>query len=333
MTPPPVLGLAGAAVALSLLSPVVPQGATGPAVTGYALPSLRPAVVRREAGALTTLTVVAAGLRPSGAGAQPIDPRSDRLAEVARARGVRAELLLSNWSNELGDFDARALHLLLSEPDHIAAVAADVAAQAAAGRWDGVNIDLERVRERDAAGLVALAAALREALPEGASLSIDVSGRTTVRGYAQAGYDLAGLSAVVDVVQLMTYDQHGPGWSGPGPVGGLGWTRDCLAAAQRAGVPGDRLDLGVAGYGYLWRRGGEGRTVTPAGARRRVARADVRPRWHPRVGEWSARLPDGTRLRWSDARSFAARRDLATELGLHGLAVWRLGSADRLPQP
>ena len=47
-------------------------------------------------------------------------------------------------------------------------------------------------------------------------------------------------------------------------------------------------------------------------------------------GEWTARLSDGTRMWWSDGRSYALRLEMATSAGLHGLALWRLGSADPL---
>lgn len=46
--------------------------------------------------------------------------------------------------------------------------------------------------------------------------------------------------------------------------------------------------------------------------------------------EWTATLPGGDVVWWSDSASYDRRRALATELGLHGLALWRLGSADRL---
>ena len=48
-------------------------------------------------------------------------------------------------------------------------------------------------------------------------------------------------------------------------------------------------------------------------------------------GEWTARLSDGTRMWWSDGRSYALRLEMATAAGLHGVALWRLGSADPLP--
>ena len=52
--------------------------------------------------------------------------------------------------------------------------------------------------------------------------------------------------------------------------------------------------------------------------------------WRPGPGEWTACLSDGTRLWWSDGRSYRKRVALAREYGVRGLAVWRLGSADTL---
>ena len=304
----------------------------GPAVTAYALPSVREKLVEREASALSTLTVVGTTLTARGRSARLVEPDIAHLATVAHDQGLTAELLLSNYSNRLGDFDRRALHLMLSHPARRAQVASQVADQAVEGGWDGVNVDLERVARSDGSNLVAFLSTLRADLPAPATISIDVSGTTSVAGYRHRGYRLSGIAAVVDVVQLMTYDQHGPGWSGPGPVGALTWTKDCLAAAVEAGVPAGQLDLGVAGYGYLWHRDGSGRTVTPRSARRLVHRDGATAHWQKGPGEWTARLSDGDVLWWSDARSFGVRHDAAVDLGLHGLAVWRLGSADSLTQ-
>lgn len=329
-----------AALALALLAPLVPfapatahpssdRRAEGLAVTGYALPSTPPEVVGRNAGALTTVTVAAVSLRPDGASLTRPDARVAALVESTHAVGLRAELLVGNYSDRLGDFDPGAASALLGDPAKVDAVADRLAALVAEGGWDGINVDLERVRRRDSHGLVAFVAALREQLPAGASVTIDVSARTSHAGYLAGGYRLDELAGVVDAVQLMAYDQHGPGWSGPGPVGGLPWVRDTVAAALEQ-VPAARLDLGVAGYGYLWRSDGSGRTLTVRGARRLVERAGATPRWRRGAGEWSARLPGGRRVWWSDARSRGVRAELASGLGLRGLAIWRLGSAGPL---
>ena len=321
---------------------IVPAHATSdpevaaPAVTGYALESTPPRVIARNADGLTTVTVVASLLHPSGRRVSTPGARPRRLLEAAHRHGLRAELLLSGWNDRLGDFDARAAHRLLSSPPRIRRVAGQLARAVRTQGWDGVNLDLERLRRADAPGLVHLATELQRRMPVERTVSVDVSARTSLRAYRQAGYRLRELGGAVDVVQLMAYDQHGPSWSGPGPIGALGWQRAALRIALRV-VPAERLDLGVAGYGYTWPRTGTGtrtgRSLTVAGARRLVRRDGAVARWRPGVGEWTARLSDGTRVWWSDRRSYAARVRLATEHDLHGLAVWRLGSADRLTPP
>lgn len=330
--PLPVLVLVAA-----LASPAGPWGAPAAAapqpdgleVTGYALPSLPGHTVAANAGGLTQVTTVGTSLTPDGRRALRPSRDTYRVARAARARGLRTELLVSNYSDRLEAFDTRAAARLLRSPANVRRVATQVAAYATRGPWDGVNLDLEALGPAYAAGLVDLARELQARMPEAHTVSIDVSARGSVASYRRAGYRLGALARTVDVVQLMAYDQHGPTWSGPGPIGALDWQRRSLTALL-AKVPAAQVDLGVAGYGYTWPRGRDGRSVTVARARS-LARADgVRPRWDARAGEWRARLDDGTVVWWSDGRSLALRRATALELGLHGLALWRLGSADRL---
>ncbi|UFN42584.1 glycosyl hydrolase family 18 protein [Nocardioides okcheonensis] len=333
-----------AALALALLAPLAAgapatagppdhgrREADGLVVTGYALPSTPTEVVGRDAAALTTVTVAAVSLRPDGASLTRPDARVAALVEAAHAVGLRAELLVGNYSDRLGDFDPGAASALFGDPAKVDAVADRLARLVAAGRWDGVNVDLERVRRRDGHGLVAFVTALRERIPASASVTIDVSARTSRSAYRAGGYRLAELAAVVDAVQLMAYDQHGPGWSGPGPIGGLPWVRDAVAAALEE-VPAERLDLGVAGYGYLWRSDGTGRTLTVRAARRLVERAGAAPAGAPAPGSGPRGCPAGAGC--GGRRPLrGVRADLARDLGLRGLAVWRLGSAGPLAPP
>jgi spore germination protein YaaH len=92
-------------------------------------------------------------------------------------------------------------------------------------------------------------------------------------------------------------------------------------------IPARQVDLGVAGYGYVWRRSGASQ-LSDAQARRLVHRSEAHARWVASVGEWTARLPGGAVAWWSDRRSLARRTALAASLGLHGLAVWSLGVSD-----
>ncbi len=328
MLPRPV-GRAGAAlvvVILSLTGSPPALAADDPVVTGWVLGSSGGRVIETNA-ALDQVDVVGASLRPDGRSITSPGADERRLLALAHERGLRAELLLGNYSNRLGDFDPRAAHRLLSSATHIGRVARRVAGVVEAQGWDGVNVDLELVRRSDAAGLVLLLGRLQAELAPEETVSVDVSAATSLNRYRARGYDLAGLGEAADVVVLMTYDFSGPAWSPPGPIGPLDWQRRAAEAAL-AVIPAAKLDLGIAGYGYTWPRGRTGRSVTVRAARRLVEQDGARAVWRAEEGEWTARLSDGTVLWWSDARSYRLRLRLAGDLALHGVAVWRLGSAD-----
>jgi spore germination protein len=255
----------------------------------------------------------------------PPDPDAVRVLRAAHRHGDTAELLVSNYSNAIGDFDPALAHRMLGSVERRQDVVDALADVVRRDGWDGVQVDLESLDGSDRAGLASFVRSLRAALPEPARISMAVMAEGSGAAYREHGYPLARLDAV-DRFVLMAYDQHGPGWSGPGPVGALPWAiRTCQALVRIVGAA--RTDLGIAGYGYLWTSPTGGHQVTDVRARQL---ADGHGHWHARPGEWSARLPGGGILWWSDSRSFQRRTSMASDLGLHGVAVWQLGSSDRL---
>lgn len=324
-----LLGLAGPAAASAAPAPAEEAGASPLAVTGYVIQWARPGVVRRDADALTTVTVAGVEIARDGASVGTSTRAARRLLHTAHGSGLRAELILSNYSERVGGFDTRAADRLLRSAGNRDRVVDSLVDQVVGQGWDGVNVDLEALRARDAHGLVALLRALDDRLPADREVSIDVSARTSEQSYRDAGYRLSAIGEAVDVFQLMAYDLHGPTWSRPGPIGPLDWQRRA-AEVVLGSVPAGKLDLGVAGYGYRWTGRLTGRSLTVSQARAAVERAGVEARYDGEAGEWTATLPGGDVLWWSDARSYELRRELATALGLHGVALWRLGSADRL---
>jgi spore germination protein len=322
---PLVVGLGPSTSAIPDREPVAHRAAAL-ASTGYVVGGSPTRLVDRDAHGLATLGVDGVTLARTGRSTSPVDAGQLRLLEAAHANGLRAELLLSNYSNRLGDFDPKAAAKLLRTPEHVQAVAGQLAAAVAADGWDGIQVDLESLRAKDAEGLLMLVQELQSRMAPEKSVSIAVMASTDPQDYVDRGYRLTELGQAVDTLALMTYDQHGP-WSGPGPIGARRWQQKAVAVVTKA-VPAAKVDLGVAGYGYTWP---EGRTVTVKQARKLVRRDGTQARWRRGPGEWTARLSDGTRLWWSDGRSYGIRLELATSLGLHGVALWRLGSADPLP--
>lgn len=321
----------GLGLAFATLSPTPSQAQrpAGLAVVGWVLDGAGTGLVDRNADGLSTLSVVGVTINATGDRVSAPTDGALRLLAAGHDDGLASELLVSNYSNRLGDFDPAAAHALVHHPDHAAAVADRLAGFVADQGWDGVDVDLERVRRTDADGLADFVAALRERLPEDRTVSIDISASSSVGGYRDRGYDLARLAGAADTIAVMTYDLHGPTWSRPGPIGPLDWQRRSVTALTSV-VPAGQVRLGVAGYGYSWPRGGTGRSLTLSQVRRLVARHGAEPHWRAASGEWTARLPNGTVLWWSDGRSYRKRIALARELGVGGLAVWRLGSADTL---
>jgi spore germination protein len=273
----------------------------------------------------TTIGIDGVTVADDGAGLDDLPAGVEALARTATDGGAAPELLVSNYSESIGDFSPEVGTALLSEAGNRSRVASRLAELAAEQHVRGVQIDLESLRSRDRAGLVAFAAALRTAvhdrLGEDAEVSMAVMASTSAGGYRDTGYDLGALADHVDRFVLMTYDQHGP-WSDPGTIGSLPWAKRVVASAERSGLPKDRIDLGIAGYGYVWGGSGDAQ-VSPAEARRAAGGA---ARWSTRTGEWSATLDDGRELHWSDARSYHARVALAEDLGLHGVALWSLNT-------
>lgn len=124
---------------------------------------------------------------------------------------------------------------------------------------DGINVDVELLdaADRPAYGefLGALRSALRAALPDA---RLTVATEAGQRGVGNAG---TAAKAGVDRVFLMGYDYH---WSGSQPgasspidrLDGLYTLRWSIDAYVEAGVPRDRILLGLPLYGMQWRTEG-----------------------------------------------------------------------------
>jgi spore germination protein len=301
-------------------------------VTGYAAVGTAPGRVAASARALVTLGVDGVNISADGAEVPMPDSGDLALLRQARKAGIRAEFLVGNYSDRLGDFDPAAARALLGSPANIRHVAAVLARAVASQGWSGIAVDFEALSAGDRAGLVAFVATLKKYLPRGRTVSVDVAASTSRRQYAAGGYDLSQLGEHADRIVLMAYDEDGPTWSGAGPVGGLPWQEAVLEPVLRV-IPPGRIDLGVAGYGYTWPRRGTGVQVSDSQARQMVRAGRSRARWDAAQGEWTATLRDGTVMWWSDARSWALRVSLARSRRLHGLALWSLGLSDPLIAP
>jgi spore germination protein YaaH len=157
----------------------------------------------------------------------------------------------------------------------------------------------------------------------------------------RGAYDLAAIGKAVDLVCLMTYDQH-THLTTPGPVAGWQWTVDNLEYALKA-VPAAKLSLGIPVYGYHWYTqapeldGNEVKTQVEADSisapdaflladrYKRTVQWDEEERTayvhytRDQMREW---------IYFTDARTFAERYELVKKYNLEGFCSWVLGEED-----
>jgi spore germination protein len=311
--------LSSAALALGAHAATLP-------ILGFQSDGSPSSLISQDASGLGSVGVD--GLNLTGKpGAVSAPAASDRAQlAAAHAAGLPAVMLVGNYSEKINDFSEPLAYTTLRSPTAIATLATTLSGDVKSEGWDGISVDLESLHARDAAGLVTLLADLRSDLGPSASLTVCVSNLTSARSYPVNGYDLAGIARSASQIVLMAYDQHGPWEKTPGPVGATKWATRGLKAMLTQ-VPADQIDLGVAGYGYVWGPGGR-RQLSDADARALVAKQGGHARWVASVGEWTAKLGNGDVVWWSDARTLALREGLAARFGLHGLAVWSLGLSD-----
>jgi len=116
--------------------------------------------------------------------------------------------------------------------------------------YAGLNIDFQQLQPADRQALTAFMTQLYHALPPHVALSMSVVPLTNLNG-ASSAYDYQALSPMVSAMVLMAYDRHGDG-TPPGPVSPYPWVVQSVNRALNAGIPRQKLYLGIANYGYLW---------------------------------------------------------------------------------
>lgn len=299
----------------------------GLAVEGYGTASAATLkALARDTAAIDTVGISGVSLTAEGGGVAASSEEALAILKKAHADGKKAELLMNNIDQAKGDFSAEIATKMLSSEANREFVISGLAGEVEHGGYDGVQLDLEYLSAANSDDLVSFVSELRAALPAKATISMALMASTSPDAYAAAGYDLPSLTADVDRFVLMAYDEHGSGFTEAGPVGGLPWMKQAVAALTSL-VPAKKVDLGVAGYGYTWKTSGSGGVVTPAQAR---SKAGTRASWVAAQGEWTAKLADGTVLWWSDGRSLTTRANYAKSIGLHGVALWQISTGDRI---
>ncbi len=291
------------------------------------------------------LTIVSAdvyAVEPDGAIAGADD---FRVVDFCRARGIEVYACVSNYSSDpdVDGFDAELAHAAVVT--HRDAVIAGLVSLAENGGYDGVNVDFENLAysddiEDDRAAFTTFIHELAARLHAvELKLAISVPGKTedSVDDDWSSPFDYRALGEDADLLQLMTYDQHGP-WSDPGPVSGADWVEDCVGYAMSQVDPA-KLLVGLPAYGYDWDLAVSdsaswtysATSFSWSGIPDLFAKPGAAEHWDAASQSPYVNYTEGGHRHeawYENAESLRAKTALIAEYGLAGLSMWSLGQED-----
>ncbi|MFI5144635.1 MAG: glycosyltransferase [Ignavibacteria bacterium] len=143
-------------------------------------------------------------------------------------------------------------------------------------------------------------------------------------------YDLPELSNYNDFIVLMSYDEHEA--SGiAGPISEKNWFKMSIERVIRE-VPGNKLIIGLAGYGYDWPKNYEGEDITYIQALQTALESEGKVKYDSVKWSLSYRYYDDADsihdVYFTDAVTNYNQMRLASSYDIGGFALWRIGSED-----
>ena len=250
-----------------------------------------------------------------------IDPRA---WAVMKKSGVKIMPILSNNYKEV--FRGDAVHRVINDPAKKQRLIHDVIRILDRDDFVGVNVDFEELQEPNNEKLVEFQKDLYDQLhAQHLLVTQDVIP-------FNEDYNFKELSKYNDYIFLMAYDQYSDA-SGPGPIAHQKWIEGAVDAAVK-NIPVQKLILCLAAYGYDWRLGKEMscRTVSYQEAlftaKDEEATIDFDNDSYNLHYVYDDEDNVQHQVQFTDAATIFNALRFATEYGLPGTAIWRLGDED-----
>ena len=300
-------------------------------------------------------------LRANGSiDASGVTVNTGHVVAYAKSHALALYATLSDYNNTIQDWDPTISRTIEKNATNRAHAVANLVTLATANGYTGIDLDLEMVGQEtngptvaDTANHTAFVTALANALhAQGLTLiqSVPASDGTAAYAYYD-GYNYAALGAVSDWMQIMTYDEVGPGWSSspagtwPGPDSGLDWTGRVMTY-MTAAMPAGKILLGLPAYGYDFSTGqfqswaadanygtlGFTAYITSKKAATGTEASSYTPyaTWGsvtPQSGAWSGAIAQPA-LWYDNMASITAKAALVPKYQLGGTGIWAMGYED-----
>ncbi|BAV09933.1 Glycosyltransferase, catalytic subunit of cellulose synthase and poly-beta-1,6-N-acetylglucosamine synthase [Filimonas lacunae] len=245
-----------------------------------------------------------------------------RAFSLIKKSGVKVMPMLTNFC--VDKFRGDVIHRILHDPAKKARLINDISRFLLANHFQGINIDFEELQEETNEPLALFQQELYESLhSKGLMVTQDVA-------VFNEDYDYPTLAKYNDYLFLMAYDEFSTNTQ-PGPVSSQKWIEAAVDHIAKQ-VPSDKIVLCIAGYGYDWPQGKEAANVTfqeaVSIARERKVETDFdNNTYNIKFSYVDDNNVPHTVFATDAATNFNTLR-FATEYGLAGTALWRLGSED-----
>ncbi|THU35868.1 glycosyltransferase [Niastella caeni] len=259
-----------------------------------------------------------------------IDPKADtiytqvdeRALAVMKKSGVPIMPILSN--NYKTQFLGEPVHRILTDSVKRERLINDVINILQKNQFIGVNVDLEELQEKSDAPLIAFQKELYTRLHQkGLLVTQDVAPFNDDYNYEE-------LAKYNDYIFLMAYDQYAEN-TAPGPIAHQQWIEAAVDKVARE-IPSNQLVLSLAAYGYDWPKNGSATTITYQQALTTARESEGKIDFDNDSYNLHYNYYDDNdkphEVYFMDAATTFNSMRFATEYGLAGTALWRLGSED-----
>ncbi len=247
---------------------------------------------------------------------------------MAKANGVKVILVVAL-------FDGPKIETLITTPSYKQRFFQNMRDLMLEGDADGLNVDFESGttwQQHFPAFLTELNAYLEQYIPD---VELTVAAPPVNWGNH---WDLAAVADACDGIFIMGYAFAG-GWSSStganAPLTGGSINMTNTVDVQYAGVPRDKLILGVPYYGHHWRTGSDSANAWVASfvSSTRFFNDQPNSGFYGRLWDSASQTPwyrwfsngQWNQVWYDDAESLALKYQLAVDRGLSGVGMWALG--------
>lgn len=195
----------------------------------------------------------------------------------------------------------------------------------------GCILDLPKLPDKARAELPKFLSELRAKLP-GKMISVTVPPVQSLTQTKPTGTsELKAISDQVDQLVLMMTDGHSQS-TASGPVAPISWVETNIKAVLAAGVPANKLILGVATWGFDWVKGKTDQTTSMPMNRIPAAKTDSHSydtKDQASYLTYTDSSGNKHEMWWEDEKTLGPKVDLAKRYSLGGLAVLKLNYSDQ----